>query len=296
MKRDLPPLNSLRVFAVAARHCHFTRASLELGVTQAAVSRQISVLEKWLGVELFERSQSKLVLTEEGTRYWTAVRAAFNAIEDATTVILNERHRNTVVVCAYTTFALLWLLPRLSEFYEQHPRTDLQIMISSASFHAPSDADVVIRHGPIHQAPNTSIFPDMLAPVCSPALLRQRKNMNSVADLKSLPMLHSRHRKQDWALWCDSLGEKETVNDGFLFDSSSLAYAAAKQGMGLVVAQLHLVEPDLTSGDLVMPIGHTVRNNSGYFYLRSERAKNHAPANAFCSWLKAQGAHSTMSH
>jgi LysR family glycine cleavage system transcriptional activator len=297
MRRVLPPLNSLRVFEVAARHCNFTRAALELGVTQAAVSRQIGVLERWLGVELFERGQSKLALTDNGIRYWMSARSAFTALEDATAVLLKEPRRNTVVVCAYTTFALFWLLPRLSQFYKQYAHLDLQIITSSASVPASAgDADVIIRHGPIHQARGTSIFSDVLAPVCSPSLLRGRRSIKSIADLNTFPILHSRHRRQDWAKWCESLGMSEQCNDGHIFDGSSLAYEAAKQGLGVVMAQLHLVENDLESGALVMPIEHRMESDAGYFYLRSERMQDRAPVSTFCGWLNMHGSRSQMLH
>ncbi len=297
MSRVLPPLNSLRVFEVAARHCHFTRAAAELGVTQAAVSRQIVLLETWLGAALFERGRSKLILTNEGVRYWTSVRASFTALEDATSVLLKEQRRNTVVVCAYTTFALFWLLPRLSQFYKQHSHIDLQIMTSSASAPVlPGGADVIIRHGPIHQARETSIFCDVLAPVCSPSLLRDRRRVRSAEDLKSLPILHSRHRRQDWTKWCESLGTDEGAGGGLIFDGSSLAYEAAKQGMGVVMAQLNLIENDLEAGVLVMPIDHRMSSDLGYFYLPSEPTREKDSVTGFCHWLKTHGARSQMIH
>ena len=64
--RQLPPANSLVVFEAAARHLNFTRAAQELSVTQAAVSRQIQLLEDHLGTALFQRSPRALKLTPPG--------------------------------------------------------------------------------------------------------------------------------------------------------------------------------------------------------------------------------------
>ena len=61
-RRNLP-LNALRAFEVAARHCHLRRAAEELGVTHGAVSRQIRQLESLLSVQLFDRSGNRLALT-----------------------------------------------------------------------------------------------------------------------------------------------------------------------------------------------------------------------------------------
>ncbi|ELZ5941549.1 LysR family transcriptional regulator, partial [Providencia stuartii] len=60
------PLNALRAFEASARHLSFTRAGLELNVTQAAVSQQVRLLEEQLGLELFVRLPRGLALTDEG--------------------------------------------------------------------------------------------------------------------------------------------------------------------------------------------------------------------------------------
>ena len=64
--KRLPPLNTLRVFEVAARHLSFVRAAQELFVTHGAVSRQIKQLEVALGVVLFERRNRAVFLTPKG--------------------------------------------------------------------------------------------------------------------------------------------------------------------------------------------------------------------------------------
>ncbi len=64
MSRRLPPLNAMRAFEVAARHLSFTKAAVELNVTQAAISHQVKALEEWLGVKLFRRLNRALLLTD----------------------------------------------------------------------------------------------------------------------------------------------------------------------------------------------------------------------------------------
>ena len=73
LRRRLPPANSLVAFEAAARHLNFTRAAKELGVTQAAVSRQMQLLEEHLGTVLFQRSPRSLKLTLAGVRLHKAV-------------------------------------------------------------------------------------------------------------------------------------------------------------------------------------------------------------------------------
>ena len=63
----LPPLNAIKAFEAAARRGSFTRAAEELNVTHGAISRQIRLLEDWLGVRLFLRTSRNAVPTQAGT-------------------------------------------------------------------------------------------------------------------------------------------------------------------------------------------------------------------------------------
>ena len=79
----LPPLNALRAFEVAGRHCHLGLAAKELGVTHGAVSRQVRQLEEQLGVALFDRRRKRLSLTHAGRRLQATVGEALNRIAES---------------------------------------------------------------------------------------------------------------------------------------------------------------------------------------------------------------------
>ena len=81
--RRLPPLNSLKSFAVAARHLSFTRAADELSVTPAAVGQQVRLLEDHLGVRLFERRSRALRLTPAGQACLPGIADAFERLAEA---------------------------------------------------------------------------------------------------------------------------------------------------------------------------------------------------------------------
>jgi len=66
MLTRLPPLNAIKAFHAASRHLNFSKAAEELGVTQSAVSKQILLLEDFVGTQLFVRSATGLTLTKEG--------------------------------------------------------------------------------------------------------------------------------------------------------------------------------------------------------------------------------------
>ena len=127
MSRRLPPLNSLRVFEAAARHSSFTRASEELYVTQAAVSHQIKALEEYLGIKLFRRQNRALFLTEEGQSYFLDIKDTFSSLVDATERLLARGAKGSLTVSLQPSFAIQWLVPRLSLFSELHPDINIRI-------------------------------------------------------------------------------------------------------------------------------------------------------------------------
>ena len=83
LRRRLPPLTALVTFEAAARLRSFTRAAAELGVTQAAVSRQIHLLEDTLGFPVFRRLHRRIELTEKGQTLANAASTALTLVADA---------------------------------------------------------------------------------------------------------------------------------------------------------------------------------------------------------------------
>ena len=81
--RKLPPLSAVRVFEAAARLENFTAAANELGMTQAAVSYQVKLLEERLGAALFVREKGRARLTPLGARLLPPLTRAFDAVEAA---------------------------------------------------------------------------------------------------------------------------------------------------------------------------------------------------------------------
>ena len=122
MSWQLPSLSALRTFETAARHLSFTKAAIELDVTQSAVSRQIALMEEYLGILLFQRVKQRLVLTDAGQRYAADIRAALALMQNATVNLL--AHQGTGGALNITTapaFGTKWLIPRLSRFATAHP-------------------------------------------------------------------------------------------------------------------------------------------------------------------------------
>src|SRR3954463_3595462 len=183
----LPSLNGLRAFEAAARHLSFTLAAAELNVTQTAISHQIRRLEEELGIRLFIRQNRALALTAEARDYLPGIRAAFNDLRLATDRLLRKDDDKVLTISTLASLAAKWLLPRLTDFQEQHPGIDVRITTSTSlvDFQR-DDVDDAIRYGR-GQWPGLRadwLMADELFPVCSPSLIHGERALRVVEDLK----------------------------------------------------------------------------------------------------------------
>ena len=269
MTRRLPPLNALRAFEAAARCGNFTRAAQELFVTQGAVSRHIPTLEEWLGMKLFERGRHGIRLTPAGQNYFASMRVALDHIEHGTRQLLQSPDDSLLRIKLPPTFAIRWLIPRLSRFHARHPKIDVQITTS----HKPTDFDRDDVDLSIHSEPHPPtgpgyrlLFRETLVPVCAPGLLQRDPPLKKPADLARHALLCSLNRPQDWPTWLAAAGVRGVDgNRGLKFENAGMAYQAAAEQLGVMVAVLPFVQDDLASGRLVAPFDLRVRTEGGYF-------------------------------
>ena len=127
MVRRLPALNALKAFEAAARYESFTKAAVELCVTQGAVSHQVKALETELGLKLFRRERQRLLITDAGRSYLEVVRDAFDRLAIGTERLLQRQNTGVLAVTTSPNFASKWLVHRLGRFAEDHPGIDLRI-------------------------------------------------------------------------------------------------------------------------------------------------------------------------
>ena len=128
LRHSLPPLNALRTFEAAARHGSFKMAAEELYVTQAAVSRQIQVLEDFYGLKLFLRGNRKVELTDDGHALYLAASSALHHIANASSDLLRRNGQDHLALITTTAFAQLWLMPRLKQLRAQYPELQLHLV------------------------------------------------------------------------------------------------------------------------------------------------------------------------
>jgi LysR family glycine cleavage system transcriptional activator len=285
--QQLPPLNPLRVFEVAARLESFTAAADELGVTQSAVSRQIATLEGALGAKLFSRQRHGVLLTKEGRAYRDGISPAFAMISAASAALTHPRAEQ-LRLRIYTTFAAKWLIKRLPKFQKAHPEINVQLSASAAKINfARDNIDLAIQfgRGEWRNLEKKLLISDVIQPVCSPRLLRAHPELRTIDGLRSQQLLHSHYRMQDWDDWLKSAGRPDLLSEGTIFPSSMLAYEAAAEGLGVAIGQLFLLKDDIAAGTLVPLFGRPLARDFGYYALWQKSAARGRSINAFLKWL-----------
>ena len=290
--RRLPPLNAVRAFEAVARNTSFTRAAHELSVTQGAVSRHVGTLEAWLGVDLFARKQRGVQLTTKGAAYFLTLRGALDQIDHATRQLQHNPAENLLRLKLPPTFAIRWLVPRLARFHALHPGIDVQITTShdTADFDREEiDASIHSDRQPPEGPGFRRLFGEVLLPVCSPGWLKRAPRLKEPADFAGQVLLCSMHRPNDWPAWLAAAGVPEVNgNGGLKFENAALAYQAAIDELGVMIAQRALVDDDLRSKRLVAPIPLPVRTSGAYYLAYPPLRPRSDRVAAFENWIVSE--------
>ncbi len=296
MARRIPPLNPLRVFEVVARTENLTSAASELNVTQSAVSRQIAVLETYLGIELFRRERHGVTLTRAGRAFAEKVIPAFELIAEATETLVKDSSQGALRVRTYTTFAAKWLIPRLDEFRKRYPNIEVRITnaVPDVDFDRdPVDVAIQFGDGQWPRAQSDLLFYDEIEPVCSPQYFEQYgADARHPEALLKHRLLISHYRRVDWHDWLTATGYANAGKSAeeMVFSTSVLTWQAAINGLGMAIGQNALLTHEFASGQLVRPFQRPVRGNKAYYLLRPKLQRESRKVALFRDWLLATAA------
>ena len=280
MAMRMPPLNPLRVFDVAARSTSFTEAAVELRVTQAAVSRQISALEAFYGVKLFDRDERSLTLTADGRRLHRHVGSAFDAIGMGTAELLRKRDPNVVTVQTYPSLIAQKLIPKLGSLLKENAMLELHFL------HAVRPDEFTLEEADIvpNGARGFKFAQDVIRPAAAPRLVRE-EGSDTKRLLAQRPLIMTKFRHSDWTEWAQAAGIELGHSRFVHFESSLLAYQAAHAGSGVCIAQEFLVLDDITSKRLEFVSELRLERDSFYWCLVSPRRAMNRPLKATFDWL-----------
>jgi LysR family glycine cleavage system transcriptional activator len=288
MAAQLPPLQAIRVFEAAARHASFTKAADELGMTQAAVSYQIKLLEERIGAPLFLRRPRQVTLTETGQRLAPTITEAFGLISEA---YASARTGAEGVLCVTTilTFASNWLARNLGAFQIAHPNLAVRLDTSTRLIDfAREDVDVAIRAGS-GDWPGLAkhfLFKADFTPMLSRKLADSIGGVKEPADLLRLPILDP--SDYWWKEWFAAAGiSTESLDRRPRNSLGAQAYeaSAAMAGHGVAILTRALFSAELADGRLIQPFDLVAWDGNSYWLVYPEARRNVPKIRAFRDWL-----------
>jgi LysR family glycine cleavage system transcriptional activator len=286
--QKLPPMSAVRVFEAAARLQSFSRAAEELGLTQAAVSYQIKVLEDRLGTPLFTRTTRQVALTETGKRLAPSINEAFQLMRNAFQVV-SEGDKSILAITVFQTFAANWLVPRLGGFQLSHPNLAVRLDTSMDLVDLTrGEFDVGIRSGkgdwPGLEA--HELFSSTFLPVCSPQLLERADRLKEPADLLKLPLLSP--RDPCWVPWFSQAGVPNvdlTRGPDLNLGTQLMEGASALAGHGVAIVTPAFFANELATGQLVAPFDILAEDGRSYWLVYPKTRSRSAKIRAFRDWL-----------
>ena len=292
MSKSLPPLNALLAFEATARHQSFTRAAIELNLTQTAVSHRIKELEGLLSVQLFTRKQNTTRLTDEGRTYLECIRPALAQISAATESV-SSVHDNRLTIACLFAFCGKCLTPALADFRRLHPHIELRLTpLAPAERLEQRDFDVAIWHGTDEWRGFDAhcIAPEEIFPVCAPGLLAAGPPLVTPQDLRHYPIVRTTSSiiTDDWTVWLRNAGaDVDSFASEIYCETLSFAMNAVLEGLGVGIGRSVLVSKDLASGRLVAPFGYRCSSPAAYHLLSRPERSALPKVQLFRSWLLA---------
>ena len=285
-------MTALTAFEAAARLASFTKASRELGVTQAAISRQVHLLEDHLGFPLFVRLHRRVELTEKAKVLAAASQDAFDTIAATVADITRVDQETELTIAATVAFSHFWLLPRISEFSRAYPDINLRILTQDTMPNIETgEADIAIRfgNGLWPDGDSDVLFTDEIFPICSPEFAERIGRLETPRDLASYPLISNSADDPTWTGWRDWFAafavEMPRKTSGLRCSFYTEAIYAALGGQGIALGWRHLVEDLLAHGRLVRLGDFSLQTDNAYFAVVPKRRRSSSAVRLFQTWL-----------
>ncbi len=257
MEHDLLP--GLALFAKIVQYGSLSGAAEHSGMTRSAISKQLSALEKKLGVQLLQRSTRRLTLTEAGKHFLEEARTVAGALDDVLTLkeeIQGQASGRLVVSCS-AGIGKIHLVPLLIEFNKAYPAVQIRLQLEDRIVDLIDEQiDLAIRVG--HLPDSTQIarrIGQMQWVICaSPEYLARRGTPEKPIDVLRHDCLYYQNSQSALNRWhfAGPHGEQTIKVDGALsINDSTALIEAARRGMGLLWVDKSEVLRELQTGELV---------------------------------------------
>ncbi|GAA5187640.1 DNA-binding transcriptional regulator DsdC [Ferrimonas gelatinilytica] len=291
-------LSSMHCFASAARHLSFTQAAQELHLTQSAVSHRIKKLEEQLGFKLFLRFNRRLQLTEQGAGLLAVLESSLGELDAAIRDLRQQEFTSSLSIAVPHSFARCWLAERLGDLHRRYPKLTLKVRAQNRTTdfqHEPVDVAVYYDLPGQHKLHQHELFDEYLVPVCSAEYADEYRLWQNPDGLEACLLLHDETvwkgtgMHTEWVYWARDAGLTHLdMERGYVFNRADLAYRAAMSGQGVALGRWHMVAPQLTAGNLVVPFDAFVRAAQRYLVVCHPDRRDVPSIRAMFDWLEQQ--------
>jgi len=285
----------MHLFLKVVEEGSFSAAARALGLTPSAVSRQISQLENELGGRIFQRTTRKQSLTEAGEAYFQHVNRIVEDIEIAHKAVKNltGAPAGKLRVSAEADFALAFIEPILSEFFNLYPEIQVSLNLSPNYEDLINDSfDLAIRIGHLDDSSLVATkLTDSQSIICvSPEYLKRHGTPTIPNDLLDHKCLSFRTDpgKKHWKF----ATEKESINvpiKGCL-QVNNLVFLrnAALKGLGIVMIPKWVVEKEILEKSLIPILEHyqTIPPSTPVYIIFSNKRQLAPKVRVFIDFLK----------
>lgn len=287
--------DKVRIFHAAAAAGSLTKAGDVLGLSQSAVSRQVSALEGELKVPLFHRHARGLVLTEQGELLFRAARDLVTKLDQTQAMLMDSRQKpdGLLKVTANVGLGAHWLTPRLDEFLDQYPDIQLQMILTDDELDlAMREADVAIRlREPVQgDLIRRKLFTVHFHALASPEYLKRYGHPRNPGDLDQHRLLAfggdipSYLKNLNWHMNAGR-DPREPRTPIMTVNNLTSLMRAAQRGAGIAVLPDYLIEPN--SG-LVQLLASESMPELECFLVFAETLKGVARVQAFRDFIVAK--------
>lgn len=269
--RDLPPLKALRAFDACVRLGSFTRAAAELNVGQPAISHQIQMLERDLGLTLFERRGAQALPTDRALAYHHAIGGALAEIARASAGLRRAARPAGLTLATYPGIAMFWLMPRLERLRLARPGPALRVITAERDRDMELDAvDCAILFGEGHWPGRESrlLMREEVVPVAAPALAARLRGWSRAEILRQAPLIHLEDADRRWFGWPDWQAQRAPgagpVAAGVQVTNHAIAIHQTLMGQGVSLGWRGVIDDLLANGLLAALDDAPLRSERGY--------------------------------
>jgi DNA-binding transcriptional LysR family regulator len=258
--RPVVTLEQLHTFVAVARHEHVTRAAETIHLSQGAVSQQLMLLERALGVQLFERTGRRLRLTDAGRRIQEtaiAALASVNAVEE-TAAAYRRLDSGRIRIAASNTTGIYRLPEWIAGFADRHPHVEITMALvntAEAISRLRSGAvDCAVVEGPFDDTGLRvlTLEQDELVITCAASHPLAELRRLSAGDLARYRYLCRESGSGTEELAARLLGDAYRLGPVLEFGQADVVHAAVRAGLGYAVLSRAIVNEDAAAGRLVI--------------------------------------------